>query len=72
LVALLVSAGGSLAVAVIAGIFAGWGMMGWVLLFAVPYHVVLGTLLISRLQSLANRVAEIERAARERWMKPKA
>jgi hypothetical protein len=34
LVALIVSAGGSLAVAVIAGVFRGWGMLGWVLLFA--------------------------------------
>lgn len=62
LVALIVSAGGSLAVAVIAGVFGGWGMLGWVLLFAIPYHIVLGTLLISRLQSLATRASEADAA----------
>ena len=62
LVALIVSAGGSLAVAVIAGLFGGWDMLGWVLLFAIPYHIILGTLLISRLQSLATRATRAEAA----------
>ena len=62
LVALIVSAGGSLAVAVIAGLFGGWAMLGWVLLFAIPYHIILGTLLISRLQSLATRASRAEAA----------
>lgn len=60
LVALIVSAGGSLAVAAIAGLFGGWAMVGWVLLFAIPYHIILGTLLISRLQSLAARASRAE------------
>lgn len=62
LVALIDSAGGSLAVAVIAGVFGGWAMLGWVLLFAIAYHIILGALLISRLQSLATRVSRAEAA----------
>lgn len=67
LVALIVSAGGSLAVAVIAGVFRGWGMLGWVLLFAIPYHIILGTLLISRLQSLATRVSRADAATSKKF-----
>jgi hypothetical protein len=62
LVALIVSAGGSLTVAVIAGDLGGWGMLGWVLLFALPYHIIIGKLLNSRLRSLASRVSRAEAA----------
>jgi pheromone shutdown protein TraB len=62
LVALILSFLASLVVAVIAGLFGGWGMLGKVLLFTVPYHVVVGGLLIWRLQSLATQVAEEDRA----------
>lgn len=67
LVTLIVSAGGSLAVAVIAGVFGGWAMLGWVLLFAIPYHIILGTLLISRLQSLATRVSRADAASSKKF-----
>ena len=72
LVALILSFLGSLGVAVIAGIFGGWAILGWILLLTIPYHVGLAALLIWRLQSLATRVAKIERAARERWMTRKS
>lgn len=60
-VALIVSLLASLVVAVIGGLFGGWGMLGKVLLFTVPYHVVVGGFLIWRLQSLATHVAEEDR-----------
>lgn len=72
LAALIVSFLGSLVVAVIAGVFGGWGMMGWILLLTIPYHAGLAGLLIGRLQALATRVAELDRLARERWTGPKA
>ena len=72
LVALIVSFLGSLVVAVIAGIFGSWATMGWIVVLTIPYHIGLAALLIWRLQSLATRVAEVERQARERWLKPKA
>lgn len=72
LVALIVSFLASLVVALIAGIFGGWSTMGWILLLTIPYHAGIAALLIWRLQSLATRVAEMERLARERWMKPRA
>lgn len=72
LVALIVSFLASLVVSVIAGLFGGWSTMGWILLLTIPYHIGLAALLIGRLQSLATRVSGMERAARERWMKPKA
>lgn len=71
LAALIVSFLGSLGVALIAGIFGGWGTMGWILLLTVPYHVGLAAFLIWRLQSLATRVGEMARRERERWMKPR-
>lgn len=72
LVALIVSFLASLVVAVIAGIFGNWSTMGWIVILTIPYHIGLAALLIWRLQSLATRVAEMERLARERWQKPKA
>lgn len=66
LVALIVSFLASLVVAIIAGLFGGWGMLGKVLLFTVPYHVVVGSLLIWRLQNLAMQVAEEDRAYSKR------
>lgn len=72
LVALILSFLGSLVVAMIAGIFGSWATLGWIVLLTIPYHIGLAALLIWRLQSLATRVAEMERQARERWMKPKA
>lgn len=57
LVALILSFVSSLAVAVLAGVFSGWAMLGWVLLFTVPYHIGLGGLLIWRLQNLATQVS---------------
>lgn len=72
LVALIVSFLGSLVVALIAGIFGGRSLMGWILLLTIPYHVGLAALLIWRLQSLATRIGELARQERERWMKPKA
>ena len=62
LVALVVSFLASLLVAMIAGLFGGWGMSGWVLAFTIPYHGILGWLLIWRLQSLATRVSAEEKA----------
>lgn len=62
LVALILSFVVSLAVAVIAGVVRGWEMLGWVLLFTLPYHIGLGALLIWRLQSLATRVSDAEKA----------
>jgi hypothetical protein len=67
LVSLIVSFLASLLVAILAGLFAGWAMLGKVLIFTVIYHVALGGILIWRLQSLATRVAEAERKAREFW-----
>lgn len=69
LVALIVSFLGSLVVALIAGVFGGWEWMGWIMLLTVPYHAGVAALLIWRLQSLATRVAEMEREARARWQK---
>lgn len=69
LVSLIVSFILSLVVAVVAGIFGGWSTLGWILLLTIPYHVGLASFLIWRLQSLATRVAEMERLARDRWMK---
>lgn len=66
LVALIVSFLASLVVAVMAGLFGGWGMLGKVLLFTVPYHIVVGGLLIWRLHSLATQVAEEDRAYSKR------
>lgn len=62
LVALIVSFLGSLAVAVIAWLFDSFELLVWVLLFTVPYHMVVGGLLIWRLQSLATRVSAKEKA----------
>lgn len=62
LVALILSFLVSLAVAVIAGVFSGWKMLGSVLLFMLPYHIGLGALLIWRLQSLATRLSAAEKA----------
>ena len=67
LVALVVSFLASLVVAVIAGLFGGWSMLGWVLLITIPYHVVFGGLLIWRLQSLAGQVTEARRKNSEYW-----
>ena len=57
LMMLLLSFAGSLAVALLAGLFGGWGLLGRVLLFTVPYHIGLGGLLIWVLQTVATRVA---------------
>ncbi len=67
LVALIVSFLVSLVVAVIAWLFDGFEMLGRVLLFTVPYHVVLGGLLIWRLQSLATRVKAEEEARSKKF-----
>jgi hypothetical protein len=58
LISLLLSFAGSLGVALISGLFGGWGLLGKVLLFTVPYHMGLGGILIWRLQTVATRVAE--------------
>lgn len=62
LAALILSFVGSLAVALIAGVFAGWAMLGRVLLFSVLYHPALGALLLWRLQVLATKVATVSKA----------
>lgn len=61
LVALLVSAGGSLFVTLIAGLFEGWAFAGKIFLFSVVYHVAIATLTIWRLQSTATLVSHAER-----------
>jgi hypothetical protein len=75
LVALIVSFLAWLVVAVMAGLFGGLGMLGMVLLFAIPYHIVLGGLLIWRLQTLAARVSAEDKARQsqisEWFSKPK-
>ncbi len=67
LVALIVSFLASIGVAVVSGLIKGWGSMGWILLFTIPYHVALGGLLIWRLQMLARRITEAERQKDEYW-----
>lgn len=57
LAALVVSFLASLGIAAVAGIFGGWAMFGWVILFTLPYHIALGALVIWRLQRLASRTA---------------
>ncbi len=64
LAALVVSFAGSLVVAILAGFLGGWAMLGWVLLFTIPYHAGLGVLLIGRLQRLATRASQPPAAAR--------
>ncbi|MFP5481020.1 MAG: hypothetical protein ACLGIE_15245 [Alphaproteobacteria bacterium] len=61
LVAVIVSFLFSLVVALIAGIFGGWAMLGWILLLTLPYHLGLFAFLVWRLQSLATRVAKADR-----------
>lgn len=58
LAALIVSFLISLVLAIVAGLFGGWAILGWVLAFTVPYHVVVGGLMIARLQQLATRAAK--------------
>lgn len=67
LVALVLSFLASLAVAVVAGLFDSLELLGWVLLFTVPYHIGLGGLLIWRLQSLATRVRAEENARSQKF-----
>lgn len=72
LVALVVSFIGSLVVAIVAALFGGWAMLGWVLLFSVPYHGALGGLLIWRLQDLATKASAEDAAQLKRidqWKK---
>jgi MFS family permease len=71
LVALIVSFLASLIVAAISGILGNWSTMGWIVLLTIPYHIGLAAFLIWRLQSLATRISEMERKAREHWQRPK-
>lgn len=73
LVALIASFLGSLAVALIAGIFGSLELLGKVLLFTFPYHIIFGGFLIWRLQSLATLISEADKLKELRlWKRDKS